>query len=145
VAGSFFSPDESLLTNPTLKLTGDAPFGILKVDALTQDLMANVSVAGLRNEVFDVDKDRSAHPSTSKVIEQTPLDQAGLYGEHLIYSTAVKAASGGATSVTMDQTVYLSPAADRVYLLFIACTSDCYQRYQPTIEQVVSSWDPTTL
>jgi len=145
VAGSIFSPDQSLLTTPTVKLTGDAPWGILKVDALTPDLFATVSIASLRNQLFDVDKDRSAHPSTSKVIQQAPLEQTGMYGERLIYSTVLTQKGAVPTSVTLDQTVYLAPSASRVYLLFVACTSDCYQAYQSTIDQVVSSWDPTTV
>jgi hypothetical protein len=147
IAGSFFSPDETLLATPQLKLTGTAPFGLMKVNGFTPDVEATLSIATLRDGVFNVDKYRTDHPTTSKVIEQTPIEATGMYGEHLIFSALVPSASKSSapTSVTMDQTVYLAPTADRAFVLFIACTSDCYQRYQPTIEQVVSGWDPTTL
>jgi hypothetical protein len=46
--------------------------------------------------------------------------------------------------VTIDQTVIMSPATNHVSVLFVACTSDCFEVYQSQIDGIVNSWRTTT-
>ena len=44
----------------------------------------------------------------------------------------------------IDQTVIMSPATNQVSVLFVACTSDCFEVYQSQIDGIVNSWRTTT-
>ena len=77
---------------------------------------------------------------------ETVPDQRG-FGEHLTFSVRLPSTvtSGGiSTSVTIDQTVIMSPATNQVSVLFVACTSDCFEVYQSQIDGIVNSWRTTT-
>jgi hypothetical protein len=125
-------------------LDGPAPFGLVRVNALTPEQAADLSIQDLRNQVVKVDK-ALAHPAISKIFEHTILDGTGMIGERLVFSTLVRSSvEGGAPrSVTIDQTVYLAPQAGRTFAFLVACTSACYNGSQPLIDGMVSSWQPT--
>ena len=44
----------------------------------------------------------------------------------------------------IDQTVIMSPATNHVSVLFVACTSDCFEVFQSQIDGIVNSWRTTT-
>jgi len=115
-----FSPDPNELAASSIVLDGSAPYGFLHVREFTQEQI---------------------------VIDQTAIsDQRGV-GEHLTFSVrlpATASTAGVSTSVTIDQTVIMSPATNHVSVLFVACTSDCFEVFQSQIEGIVNSWRTTT-
>jgi hypothetical protein len=64
----------------------------------------------------------------------TPAD--GLRGVHSIYRYRIQ---GGPTQV-FDQTIYVNDDASKLYMFFVRCSTDCYERRQREIESVVSSF-----
>ena len=142
-----FSPDPNELAASSIVLDGSAPYGFLHVREFTQEQIAETSIRDLRNGVFPFDKTRAKDPAVLKVIDQTAIsDQRGV-GEHLTFSVRLPAtatSAGVSTSVTIDQTVIMSPATNHVSVLFVACTSDCFEVFQSQIEGIVNSWRTTT-
>jgi hypothetical protein len=97
--------------------------------------------------VFPFDKTRAKDPAVLKVIAQTPISDQRGFGEHLTFSVRLPStatSAGVSTSVTIDQTVIMSPATNHVSVLFVACTSDCFEVYQSQIDGIVNSWRTTT-
>jgi hypothetical protein len=64
----------------------------------------------------------------------TPDD--GLRGVHSIYRYRIQ---GGPTQV-FDQTVYVNDDASKLYMLFVRCSTECYEKRHQEIESVVSSF-----
>ncbi|HEX9299578.1 MAG TPA: hypothetical protein VF968_05565 [Actinomycetota bacterium] len=142
-----FSPDPNELAGSSIVLDGSSPYGFLHVRQFTQEQLAETSIRDLRNGVFPFDKTRAKNPAVLKVIDQSPVSDQRGFGEHLLFSVRLPSAatsSGVTTSVTIDQTVIMSPATDHVSVLFVACTSDCFELYQSQIDGIVNSWQTTT-
>lgn len=142
-----FSPDPNELAAGSIVLDGSAPYGFLHIRQFTQEQIAETSIRDLRNGVFPFDKTRAKNPAILKVIDQTPISDQRGFGEHLMFSVRLPSSAtsdGTSTSVTIDQTVIMSPATDHVSVLFVACTSDCFEVYQSQIDGIVNSWRTTT-
>jgi hypothetical protein len=60
----------------------------------------------------------------------------GLRGVHSVYRYRIM---GGPTQV-FDQTIYVNDDASKIYMFFVRCSTDCYERRQQEIESVVSSF-----
>ena len=142
-----FSPDPNELAAGSIVLDGSAPYGFLHVRQFTQEQIAETSIRDLRNGVFPFDKTRARNPAVLKVIDQSPITDQGGFGEHLTFSVRLPSSAtsdGVSKSVTIDQTVIMSPATNHVSVLFVACTSDCFEVFQSQIDGIVNSWRTTT-
>lgn len=64
----------------------------------------------------------------------TPGD--GLRGVHSVYSYRIQ----GGPSQVFDQTVYVNDDASKIYMFFVRCSMDCFERRQQEIESVASSF-----
>jgi hypothetical protein len=142
-----FSPDPNELAAGSIVLDGSAPYGFLHVRQFTQEQVAETSIRDLRNGVFPFDKTRAKDPAVLKIIDQSPITDQGGFGEHLTFSVRLPSSAtsdGVSKSVTIDQTVIMSAATNHVSVLFVACTSDCFEVFQSQIDGIVNSWRTTT-
>jgi hypothetical protein len=60
----------------------------------------------------------------------------GLRGVHSVYRYRIQ---GGPTQV-FDQTVYVNDDASKLYMFFVRCSTECYEKRRQEIESVVSSF-----
>jgi hypothetical protein len=141
-----FSPDPNELAAGSLVLDGSAPYGFLHVRQFSQEQLAQTSISDLRDGVFPFDKTLAKDPAFVHVITQDQVSVPKGFGEHLVFSVRLPGSAtsdGVSKSVTIDQTVLLSPSTDQVSVLFVSCTSDCYEEFQPQIDGIVNSWQTT--
>lgn len=116
--------------------SGNYPFGVARVRALSQQEQDQYSFANLRNEVFPVDNIVTQNPGSIRVVTQPTLITHGkLRGLRMEYSLKVNS-----TSFTVDQIGYVDTPTANVWYLIVGCDLSCYQRYAGDIHRLIGSW-----
>ncbi|MFC4946822.1 hypothetical protein [Pseudonocardia sp. GCM10023141] len=70
------------------------------------------------------------------LVSDDVLTPKGLHGVHTVYGYRM---AGGPMQI-FDQTAYLNEDASKLYVLFLRCSTECYQQRQKEITSVVSSF-----
>ena len=132
------------------------PHGIAAVYRLSTLARERVSLSALRNILIPIDTiGQEGSEAISIIAYDDRLDVDGYRGLHLEAQVSISAleaalglggASGDASSLANDeylhinQTAYMDPSADKVYILAVLCSAECYERNRDDIETVVDSW-----
>ena len=118
-----------------------------------------LNLTELRNLILPIDgiRDEVGAEAINLISYDDRLDVDGFRGLHFEAQVSVSAlefvvsggsvgGSGGAGALLNDdyvhinQTAYMDPSSDKVYILAVLCSADCYARNRGDIETVVNSW-----
>lgn len=133
------------------------PQGIAGVYRLSTQVRDAVNLEQLRNLVIPIDQigDEVGAEAINMIAYDDRLDVGGFRGLHLeaqVLISALETVQGaggeaGEPSVLVsddylhiNQTAYMDPSTDKVYILAVLCSADCYERNRGDIETVVDSW-----
>jgi hypothetical protein len=138
------------------------PSGRAEVQQLGPESADTMSLQTLRNIVYDVDGASSstgsssggggsssggsssggsssgtaASAATTNLLQYQQITRpGGFHGIHMVVQI-----TAGPDSTTLNQIALLNPATTKVYVLYVSCSSTCYDKYQSKIEQVIDSW-----
>ena len=128
--------------------------GVFRLSTLARD---RVDLEELRNLLIPIDQilDEVGVEAVSMIAYDDRLDVDGFRGLHLEAQISMSALEtvvgigGGAGSASVlvnddylhiNQTAYIDSGTDKVYLLAVLCSADCYARNHGDIETVVNSW-----
>jgi hypothetical protein len=126
------SPQPSL--HHIASATAKYPVGRAVVQDLSPDSSDAVSLQSLRNLFYDVDtalKNGSAHVASYDLVEF----DGGFHGVHLVARLDTKNGS-----VEFNQIAVVDQATSKVYAISIACSTECYDKYESKIDNVMKSW-----
>ncbi len=113
------------------------PIGYVQVRNLGQDERDQFSIASLRNEFVQFDLISQSAPGRIEPLSAKEITKPdGLRGLRMRFT--VRSGTGGL--FTYDQTAYVDAATQKVYLLAIGCTAECFKKHSGEIDQVVASW-----
>lgn len=131
----------------------DYPQGIAVVLRLTPEQRDSISYGALRNLILPIDQiqDQVGREAVQVLAYDDRVEKDGFRGLHFeaqIWASALEgdAAAGGSTVffddrfVHVSQTAYLDPASDKVYVLAVLCSAECFGRNRGDIESVIDSW-----
>jgi hypothetical protein len=131
----------------------DYPQGIAAVLRLTSEQRDGISYGALRNLILPVDQiqDQVGREAVQVLAYDDRIEKDGFRGLHFeaqIWASALEgdlAAGGGEVLfddrfVQISQTAYMDPASDKVYVLAVLCSAECYGRNRGDIESVIDSW-----
>lgn len=131
----------------------DYPQGIAAVLRLTAEQRDGINLGSLRNLIVPIDQiqDQVGREAVQILAYDDRLDKDGFRGLHFeaqIWASALEqngSAGGGQVLiddrfVQISQTAYLDPASDKVYVLAVLCSAECYGRNRGDIESVIESW-----
>lgn len=152
--------DPSPAREHVLSLDGgyDTPFpqGMAVVYQLSTQVRDRVNLELLRNLLIPIDqiRDDVGVEAINMIAYDDHLDVDGFRGLHLEAQVSISAletvegiAGAGSSSLPLsddylhiNQTAYMDPTTDKVYVLALLCSADCYARNRSDIETVVNSW-----
>lgn len=113
------------------------PIGLMQVRRLDPDERDQFSLASLRNQFIPFDTIAASDAGRIELISVEELTTPdGLRGLRMKYT--VRFATGGV--FTYDQTAYVDAATQKVYLLAVGCTVECFPKHSAEIERVAASW-----
>jgi hypothetical protein len=132
----------------------DYPQGIAAVLRLTPQQRDGINYGALRNLIVPIDsiQDQLGREAVQILAYDDRVEKDGFRGLHFeaqISASALsgEAAAGNGSSVLLDdrfvqisQTAYMDPDSDRVYVLAVLCSAECYGRNRDDIESVIESW-----
>ncbi|MGZ8629731.1 MAG: hypothetical protein ACXWZF_02005 [Actinomycetota bacterium] len=130
----------------------DYPQGIAAVLRLTAQQRDGINLGALRNLIVPVDQiqDQVGVEAVEILAYDDRLDKDGFRGLHFeaqIWASALEESGATGGSVLFDdrfvqisQTAYLDPASDKVYVLAVLCSAECFGRNRGDIESVINSW-----
>ncbi len=130
----------------------DYPQGIAAVLRLTAQQRDGINLGALRNLIVPIDQiqDQVGREAVEVLAYDDRLDKDGFRGLHFeaqIWASALEnpGASGGSVLfddrfVQISQTAYLDPASDKVYVLAVLCSAECFSRNSGDIRSVIESW-----
>ncbi|MDQ3209599.1 MAG: hypothetical protein M3Q20_00210 [Actinomycetota bacterium] len=135
------------------------PHGIAGVYSLSTEARDNVNLTELRNLIIPIDsiRDQVGSEALNLIAYDDHLEIDGFRGLHFEAQVSISAlefvlgdgavAGGDGSSVLLsddylhiNQTAYMDPSTDKVYLMVVVCSADCYERNRADIETVVDSW-----
>lgn len=132
------------------------PQGMAVVYQLSTQVRDRVNLELLRNLLIPIDqiRDDVGVEAINMIAYDDHLDVDGFRGLHLEAQVSISAletvegigGAGGASLLVSDdylhinQTAYMDPTTDKVYILALLCSADCYARNRSDIETVVNSW-----
>lgn len=131
------------------------PQGIAGVYRLSSQVRDEVNLSLLRNLIIPIDqiRDQVGTEAISVKAYDDRLDEDGFRGLHFEAQVSVAALEtvlgvegGGEVTLLGDdylhinQTAYLDPSTDKVYILAVLCSADCYARNSADIQTVIDSW-----
>ncbi|HEX7247121.1 MAG TPA: hypothetical protein VF351_03370 [Actinomycetota bacterium] len=133
------------------------PHGIAGVYRLSTQVRDRVNLGVLRNLIIPIDqiRDEVGAEAISVKAYDDRLNKDGFRGLHFEAQVLVSAletvlgaggGSAGAPTLLSDdylhinQTAYMDPSSDKVYVLAVLCSADCYARNSSEIRTVVDSW-----
>lgn len=114
------------------------PVGYARVRHLDDEERDLFSLASLRNEFIQFDEIAQMDIGRIEMV-QAPKEitkPGGLRGLHMRFT--IRSITGGV--FTYDQTTYVDGATQKVYLLAIGCTVECFKSHTAEIEQIAASW-----
>ncbi|MGH2540285.1 MAG: hypothetical protein ACRDGK_07170 [Actinomycetota bacterium] len=130
----------------------DYPQGIAAVLRLTTQQRDGINLGALRNLIVPIDQiqDQVGREAVQVLAYDDRLDKDGFHGLHFeaqVWATALENPGATGSSVLFDdrfvqisQTAYLDPASDKVYVLAVLCSAECFSRNRGDIESVINSW-----
>jgi hypothetical protein len=132
----------------------DYPQGIAAVLRLTAQQRDGINYGALRNLIVPIDsiQDQVGREAVQLLAYDDRIEKDGFRGLHFeaqIWASALtgEAAADNGSSVLLDdrfvqisQTAYMDPASDKVYVLAVLCSAECYGRNRGDIESVIESW-----
>lgn len=131
----------------------DYPQGVAAVLRLTAQQRDGINYGALRNLIVPIDtiQDQVGREAVQILAYDDRIEKDGFRGLHFeaqIWASALEgdpAAGGGKVLfddrfVQISQTAYMDPASDRVYVLAVLCSAECYSRNRGDIESVIESW-----
>jgi hypothetical protein len=132
----------------------DYPQGIAAVLRLTEQQRDGINYGALRNLIVPIDaiQDQVGREAVAFLTYDDRVEKDGYRGLHFeaqIWASALAstdAALGGPDVffddrfVQISQTAYMDPASDKVYVLAVLCSAECYGRNRGDIESVINSW-----
>ena len=131
----------------------DYPQGIAAVLRLTAEQRDGISYGSLRNLIIPIDQiqDQVGREAVEILAYDDRIEKDGFRGLHFeaqIWASALEeaaASEGGSVLfddrfVQISQTAYMDPASDKVYVLAVLCSAECYGRNRGDIESVINSW-----
>jgi hypothetical protein len=119
----------------------DTPVGTAQVfEIVTQDLAENVSIASVRSLGFDFDP--AAPPEDQadnwRVTVNQPLQtERGISGSVIMFD---RRDSPDDPWISQARGVFVDPAGERLYLLDLFCTKECFDEHYDQIFDVLDSW-----
>ncbi|MEX1264206.1 MAG: hypothetical protein WEE66_09800 [Actinomycetota bacterium] len=133
------------------------PQGMAAVYQLSTQARDRVNLELLRNLLIPIDqiRDDVGVEAVTMISYDDRLDVDGFRGLHLEAQISISALEsvvgivGGAGDASVlvsddylhiNQTAYMDPSTDKVYILAVLCSADCYARNHGDIETVVNSW-----
>ncbi|HSL16069.1 MAG TPA: hypothetical protein VK962_07290 [Actinomycetota bacterium] len=152
------SPDVQHILNAE-DLATEHPQGIALVFTLSPENRDQASFEYVRNFLIPVD-DLTQLGSDNVMIlgyNDTLTGEEGLRGSHIVFQFRTSALGelqagqggvegGGGSSafspefVVVNQIAYLDGNADKVYLMALMCSNECYSDYQQDIDDTIDSW-----
>jgi hypothetical protein len=114
------------------------PIGYVRVRRLGDKERDQYSLASLRNEFIPFDTIAQLNLGRIETVE-SPKELTkpdGLRGLHMRFT--IRSLTGGV--FTYDQTAYVDAATQKVYLLAIGCTVECFKKHRAEIDQIAASW-----
>jgi hypothetical protein len=131
----------------------DYPQGIAAVLQLTAEQRDGINYGALRNLILPIDQiqDQVGREAVQVLAYDDRIEKDGFRGLHMeaqIWASALEGdvtTDGGAVLfddrfVQISQTAYMDPASDKVYVLAVLCSAECYGRNRGDIESVIDSW-----
>ncbi|HJR97201.1 MAG TPA: hypothetical protein VJ979_04775 [Actinomycetota bacterium] len=132
----------------------DYPQGIAAVLRLTAQQRDGINYGALRNLIVPIDsiQDQVGREAVQLLAYDDRIEKDGFRGLHFeaqIWASALtgEASADNGSSVLLDdrfvqisQTAYMDPASDKVYVLAVLCSAECYGRNRGDIESVIESW-----
>jgi hypothetical protein len=131
----------------------DYPQGIAVVLRLTAEQRDGINYGALRNLIVPIDQiqDQVGREAVQLLAYDDRIEKDGFRGLHFeaqIWASALEGnTSTGGTDVFFDdrfvhisQTAYMDPASDKVYVLAVLCSAECFGRNRGDIESVIDSW-----
>jgi hypothetical protein len=121
---------------------GPKPAGLAFVDRLTPNQSDTASTLFLRNLIVDVDT--PINDDRADIIQYDMIQRdGGFHGIHMVIRIRAApntSALAQPASFTINQIALLDQKTERVYVLFVACTSECFSKNETSIKRVVDSW-----
>jgi hypothetical protein len=113
------------------------PIGFVQVRQLSDDERDQFSIASLRNQFVPFDSIAATDAGRIELLSgQELIGPDGLRGLHMRFTVRFNTGN----LFTYDQTAYVDAATEKVYLLAIGCTVECFKNHTAEIEQITSSW-----
>lgn len=120
----------------------DHPVGYARVRDLDGQERDQFSLASLRNEFLPLDRISQQDADRVEPLEVEEIGsgevggEEGLRGVRLVFN--IRAASGAV--LTYQQASFVDADTEKVYLIALGCTADCYEDNRRAIEEVARSW-----
>jgi hypothetical protein len=126
------------------ELSGDEPVATMTVYEISGTLnqrmstqLARVAGSGL---AFDPALPADEYAGLTEVMDYDPDPSGGeRSGSRVVYRLRTSAEEDWA--FVFDMTTYFDPVAQRLYVLEIGCSTECYEAEQDAIARVASSWE----
>lgn len=145
------APSVDHVTGGSGELATDYPAGIAGVFRLSSQQRDQISIGQLRNVIIPVDSiiEQVGQEAVQILAYDDRLLQDGYRGLHIEFQVLESALAqvGGAstpflndTYVQVSQTAYFDDTTERVYVLAVMCSADCFNRNRGDIEAAVDSW-----
>jgi hypothetical protein len=111
--------------------------GLMRVRRLSEEERDQFSIASLRNEFIDVDEILLTDQGRIEpLLSEDLTTPEGLRGLRLRFNIG----SPSGEVFTYDQTAYVDAATEKVYLLALGCTVECFEAQRSEIERITESW-----
>jgi hypothetical protein len=111
------------------------PQGVALVYAFSPQERDSFSLSSIRNSVFPIDQLYSQDPNSVNLISSEDIVQGGFRGTHLVFDV-----NQNGSTVAVNETGLVDDKTENLYLLVIACSTQCYDKYESEISQVADSW-----
>jgi hypothetical protein len=128
-------------TKPSLKhydqLVTSEPFGLARVREIDPEERQTFSIESMRNIVVPVDSltEQGAKVEVLRMDEFT--ESGGFRGLRFTFNVQPPE---GKQFVTFDQVAIVDADTKELHILFISCSTRCYEREKGTIDTVMESW-----
>lgn len=119
----------------------DDPVGTAQVFAIrSQDLAESVSISSMRSFGFDFDPGSPPDDQAENWrvdVSQPMQTERGISGSIVMFD---RRASAEEPWVSQARGVFVDPAGERLYLLDLFCTEECFEQHYDEIFDVLDSW-----
>ena len=110
----------------------DQPNGLAQVRKLTADERDQASLYSARNVLWDVDA--GLEQGDVQIDRYEEVRRGELRGQRIVFGAEVEG-----QVFKVDQTTLLDERAQRIYILAVGCSVDCFDKNHKAIDKVVTS------